>query len=134
MYEPLINFPAPKVMAPWHDKNKIKRLQLEPLAKFYRYRGSEDLLPFLNASPQLITFLQDSHPYLLQHFGKETTYVLELISEPEKSNLQQLLVYIRTLMPTDQALSQLDQFDEEWFLEQLHRVGDLINFNLEVIV
>jgi len=44
---------------------------------------------------------------------------------------KELFAYIRTSLPVDEALSRLDKFDEEWFLDQLDRAGGRFNFNLE---
>ena len=132
MVERLRLLPLSKVIRPWRYRNKALS-QAYKLQEFYESRGVEDVWHFLKSHPALIRFLQDSRHYLLQHFGSDTKYVLELVRDPERANLRQLQLYICTSMPIDNALAQLDKLDEEWFLSQLNSVGNLINFNLEII-
>ena len=133
MVERLRHLPLSKAIRRWRYTNKALSAQLYDLQQFYDSRGTKDAWHFLKSYPTLIRFLQDSRPYLLEHFANDATYTLELVPDPEQANLQQLQVYICTPMPADNALAQLDKLDEEWFLPQLNLVGYLINFNLELI-
>lgn len=133
MVERLRQLPLSKVIRPWRYTNRALNTQLYKLQEFYESRGVEDVWHFLKSYPALIRFLQDSRHYLLEHFGGNTTYTLELVCDPERGNFRQLQVYIGTSMAIDNALAQLDKLDEEWFLSQLNSVGSLINFNLELI-
>ena len=133
MVERLRQLPLSKVIRPWRYTNKALSAQLYQLQEFYDSRGVEDVWHHLKSYPVLIRFLQDSRHYLLEHFGSDTKYILELVRDPERANFRQLQVYIGTSMPIENALAQLDKLDEEWFLSQLNLVGNLINFNLEII-
>jgi hypothetical protein len=75
-------------------------------------------------------FLQ---PHLAKHFGPAPQVALEVVSDPEANGAKQLFAYIRTTLPVEAAMAQLDLLDEEWFLGQLDRVNGLFNFNLESV-
>ncbi len=102
------------------------------LHELFEYRNRDQVALYLQSHPQLLSFLEESHGYLLKHFGAAARLALEVVRDPEAEH-QQLFVYIKTSVPTDEALKCLGRFDDEWFLNHLGRVGDFINFNLEVI-
>jgi len=87
---------------------------------------------FLYAHPQLVEVLLDAHVYLQKHFGPDPQVILEVVSDPEVEDMDELFAYILTSLPVDEALARLNRLDEEWFLDQLDRVGGRLNFNLEV--
>jgi len=59
--------------------------------------------------------------------------VLEVVSDPEVEDMDELFAYILTSFPVDEALARLAKLDEEWFLDQLDQVGGRFNFNLEFV-
>ena len=58
---------------------------------------------------------------------------LEVIRDPEIGKDGELFAYILTPLSVQEAQARLDDLDDEWFLDQLDRIGDLLNFNLEFI-
>ncbi len=102
------------------------------LHELFEYRNRDKVDLYLQSHPELSSFLEESHGYLVKHFGAAAKLALEVVRDPEAEQ-QQLFVYIKTAAPTDEALKRLGRFDEEWFLNHLDRVGDHLNFNLEVI-
>jgi hypothetical protein len=58
---------------------------------------------------------------------------LEVVSDPEVEGVEELFAYILTSLPVNEALARLHRLDEEWFLDQLDRVGGRFNFNLEFV-
>lgn len=109
----------------------VKHARLSELDSLYHYRGKEQVREYLVAHPPLIDFLQDSYPHLLRCFGPDVTYVLEVVEDPEGDH-RNLFVYICTSLEIEQALSGLDKFDDEWFLNQIGRLNGSVNFNLEI--
>ncbi len=107
--------------------------RLHALETSYRFRRAIAVRRFLQAYPHLVEFLHEARPYLKKHFGSELEVALEVVSDPEATDAKQLFAYIRTALPVDMALAQLDRLDEEWFLDRLDRVGGLFNFNLEIV-
>ena len=101
-------------------------------ADSYELRNAADFAEYIASHPQLTGFLQASHRELRQLFGPESRFVLEVVRDPETSAPNAyLFVNIRTAMPMDEAMARLDQFDENWYLDQVDSFGDLVNFNLE---
>jgi len=107
--------------------------RLRQLGVLYLLCDSVAVRHFLRANPQLIHVLLEAHFHLREHFGPNSQVVLEVVSDPEAKDQEQLFAYIRTSLPVDEALAGLDRLDEEWFLGQLDQVGGLLNFNLEFV-
>jgi len=101
-------------------------------ANGYELRNATDSSEYIASYPQLANFLQASHQELRRLFGPEPRFVLEIVRDPEASAPNDFLfVNIRTSMPVDEAMAHLNQFDEDWYLDQVDSFGDLVNFNLE---
>jgi hypothetical protein len=102
------------------------------LADYFDLRNAEAVNAYIAQHPELGDFLQESHRLLRRFFGAEPGFVLEVVRDPETPAPSDLLfVNIRTAMPVDEAMARLDQFDENWYLDQVDSYGDLVNFNLE---
>jgi hypothetical protein len=102
------------------------------VANAYALRNAPACDAYFAAHPQVADFLQASYGQLRRFFGPEASLVLEVVRDPEASVPSDFLfVNIRTSMPVDDALARLDQFDEDWYLDQVDTFGDLVNFNLE---
>jgi len=111
----------------------VESSRLRRLGEFYSFRDMPPVRRFLRAHPQLIDVLLEAHTYLEKHFGPGPLVTLEVVSDPEAVDWDQLFAYILTSLPVDEAQARLDRLDEEWFLGQLDRIGDLFNFNLEFV-
>jgi hypothetical protein len=99
----------------------------------YLLRNAIAVHRFLQAYPRLIDVLWEAQLHLAKHFGPDPQVALEVVSDPEANGAKQLFAYIRTTLPVEAALAQLDLLDEEWFLDQLDQVNGLFNFNLESV-
>jgi hypothetical protein len=98
----------------------------------YALRNAPAYDAYLAAHPQVADFLQTGYGQLRRFFGPEASFVLEVVRDPEDSVPSDFLfVNIRTALPVDDAMARLDQFDEDWYLDQVDTFGDLVNFNLE---
>lgn len=107
--------------------------RLHVLEKMYSFRDAMAVQRFLQMHPHVVRVLLDAYPYLLKHFGPDPQVVLEVISDREAESWDQLFAYVCTPLPVNEALARLDRLDQEWFLDQLDRVEDLFNFNLEIV-
>lgn len=101
------------------------------LEQIYPLRNAAAVRRFLRTYPQLHEILLEAHTHLERYFGPNPQVTLEVVSDPEVEGLEELFAYIHTRLPVAEALVQLDKLDEEWFLDQLDRVGGRFNFNLE---
>ena len=107
--------------------------RLHQLEGIYSLRNAAAVRRFLRAYPQLVEALLEARVYLQKYFGPDPQVTLEVVSDPEVEGVEELFAYIRTSLPVDEALAQLNRLDEEWFLGQLDRVGGRFNFNLEFV-
>jgi hypothetical protein len=101
------------------------------LEKVYSFRNAEAVRRFLQTHPHLIEVILETYPYLVKYFGPNPQVMLEVVGDPEAEGLEELFAYILTSLPVDEALARLDKLDQEWFLDQLDRIGGQFNFNLE---
>jgi hypothetical protein len=104
--------------------------RLHRLAEMYTFHDAAAVSSFLSAYPHLIEILFEAYPHLLEHFGPGLKVALKVVGDPEAEDSERLFAYLLTSLPPEEALARLDRLDEEWFLDQTDRVGDLFNFNL----
>lgn len=110
-----------------------REAQLRGLEDVYILRPPAEVRRFLNTQPELIDFLLDAYAQLQSHFGPGVQAALEVVRDPEVENSEKLFAYILSPLPVDEALARLDALDEDWFLDQLDRVGGRFNFNLQFV-
>jgi hypothetical protein len=110
-----------------------REAQLHQLEEIYSRRQLAAVRRFLRTHPQLVDILLEAYVYLQRHFGPDPQVVLEVVSDPEVEDWDELFAYILTSLPADQTLAQLDRFDQEWFLDQLDRTQGLLNFDVEFV-
>jgi len=103
------------------------------LQQLYDLRNPTAIAAFLELQPVLIDVLVEAHPHLQRHFHVSPPVPLELVQDAETDGRACLFVYIPTALPVAEARAQMYRFDDEWFLDQIDRVGSLLNFNLEFI-
>lgn len=111
----------------------VDQAHLHKLEEIYSFRDAAEVRRFLVAHPYLIDILLEAQPYLGKYFGPDPDVVLEVVNDRETASWQQLFAYIQTSLSVDEALAQLDELDEAWFLDQTDRVDDLFNFDLDIV-
>lgn len=100
------------------------------LERLYRLHDATQVRGFLRSHPHLVDVILEAYPHVQKHFGSNPEVVLEVVTDPEAEGSELLFAYILTSLPTKEALDRLDRLDEDWFLDQFDRVGDLFGFNL----
>ncbi len=133
LFRSLFTQPQPVAFETYLDLEAVVRqTHTLILADRFELRNAEAVNAFIEKYPELGDFLKESHRRLRRFFGAEPSFVLEVVRDPEASAPSDFLfVNIRTTLPVDDAMARLDQFDEEWYLDQVDTFGDLVNFNLE---
>lgn len=99
----------------------------------YSLRDSEIVRSFVMDHPDLVEVLLEAKPHLVRYFGDDTHVSLRVLRDPEIGEEGELVAYILTPLSVDKAQSRLDDLDDGWFLDQVDRVGDLLNFNLAFV-
>ncbi len=102
------------------------------LEDVYIMRNPEDIKAFLRKYGQVVSVVTEATPIIAEFFGPEVSLALEVIHDPESTDVQQLFGYIhsKSLSP-EEALERLNAFDDHWFLNKLDSIGGLLNFTLE---
>lgn len=113
-------------------QSAIQCPQCHELDDLYVVQDAREVYRFLNEHVELAAFLLEAYPHVVEHFGPSPRVELRVIRDPEGHGSEQLFAYIHTSLPVQEALSRLELLDEEWFLDQIDRVGDVFNFNVEI--
>jgi hypothetical protein len=89
-------------------------------------------IDFIQEHQELVALLNESYKEIRKYFPSEELK-LELVSDREIAEDQQLFVYICTSLSVTDSLKKLDEFDEKWWLERIDRANGLLNFNLRFV-
>jgi hypothetical protein len=116
------------------DLDRIKQLSyIDKIQDIYTVHLSGEVQRFLYCNPDVAEIILEAYLYLENYFGPAVEIRPEIIRDPEIPGHEQLMVYIVTCLPVDEALARMAQFDDEWFLDQLDRFESDLNFNLEIL-
>lgn len=107
------------------------KIALESIAEFYDVADPPAVEGFLRTHPVVAEVLLEARGYLSSIFGPAPQTCLELVTDPEDDGEPELFAYIRTALGVEEALARLRQFDEEWFLDHVHRVAGQLEFSVE---
>lgn len=86
----------------------------------YFYKGKKEkkeVYRFIQEQPVLLPLLLEVPKRVKQYFGALTEVWLEVVSDPEYPNNNQLIAFITTELEPEKAVEKLNQMDEEWWLE-----------------
>jgi hypothetical protein len=92
-------------------------------------RQPEAVKAFLEENHFLIPVIEEASVKLVEYFGAETPLVLEIRSQAEDEG-SELFLYVKTDLPVPEALTRLDRFDEEWWLDEMGRSRNLMVIKL----
>lgn len=100
----------------------------------YGYELREGAEDFLQAHPELRSFLNEAEEKLREVFGAESELAIEKFEDPESpSSEARLFLLVRTSLDAAAAQALLDQFDEQWWLDNAPRADHLIQVSLEFV-
>jgi len=102
------------------------------IEELYDLRRSQEIHRFLQIHSYLV-------PLLLEIYEKLTVYfeplfarpILEVITDPESENDQDLFVLVPTQDSPAEALARLDQLNREWWLDVLHWARGKVTIDIE---
>ena len=104
---------------------------LRSLGQLYTFRRPKEVSQFVDTHPFLVSLLVEAHGKIAQHFGPSPEVILEVVTDPEASGDRELVAFIRTNLPPEEALDQLERFDEDWWLEASHNAQGNLCIHLE---
>ena len=98
----------------------------------YSFRDAHEVTGFLQEYPFLIPLLQEAYIHIKRHFP-HSDVALRVMTDPEVMGGKQLIVFILVEQTAKEASPVIDQLDEEWGLDAMERVQDLLCITLEFI-
>ena len=104
---------------------------LQTLEQLYTFRRPEEVSEFLRDHSFLVPLLLEAHGKIEQYFGSSSEVILEVITDPEAEDDHELFALVPTNLSPDEALSHLDRFDQEWWLDASSQAHCLLNIDLE---
>lgn len=115
-----------------NEKQSSAKSNLKAIAQLYHVKNKDELLWFIHKHETITSLVLEAFDEIQKYF---TTEVIELKVEldPDTNESQSLSAYILTSISAKEALKRLDDFDEEWFLDNLDRTDGLFNFYLKFI-
>lgn len=90
--------------------------ELRDLQRFYTLRRASEVREFLINNSFLFSLLREAYEQVRNYFGQSAQITLEVVTDPEATEDQELVVFIRTHFSPHKAFEKLEQFDEEWWL------------------
>lgn len=106
---------------------------LNDIENIYMMRLPEEIKAWLFLHPSIADVLIEAHSHIIDSFGDTAQIRIQIVKDPEASDFEELIAYIITGLPVPRALESLDQFDNQWFLDQVDRLDGNFNFCLEII-
>ena len=104
----------------------LEEVDLRGLQELYTFVNGEEITGFLRGSPFLAPLLVDAEQAVRRHFP-EAGLRLEVATDPEVAGATHLVLSINQGGSVDRALNRLRRFDDDWWLDQIHRAqGKLV--------
>ncbi len=88
---------------------------------------------YLERHPQIKDFLVGTWPTVAKYFGEAVTIVLEVMTYPAENAYDELVGWIQSTDDIQKGLEKLEQLEDELFQEQIVKIGNRFNFNIEFI-
>lgn len=106
---------------------------IERVAHRFDLRDEGRVRAFLHDHHELVALLLDVHGAAEEFMGSGTAIALEVVSDPEAENAEELYALIQTRLEPDQALRMLHAFDRGWWLERVPRARGKLTVSLEYV-
>src|SRR5579859_7286475 len=100
------------------------------LENLYIFREANEVTSFLQENPFLLPLLQDARIQIKRYFP-DSDVVLEVVIDPEIMGDKELVAFIVVEKNAEEASQALDRFDEEWWMNALHKAEDKLCITLE---
>jgi len=90
---------------------------------------------FIFEHPIIVPIFEEIYPKICEVFGKDLMGIkLEIFSDPEATIAEnQLYILAQTRLNAKVAIEKLERFENEWWLDNIHRANDLISVDVEFI-
>jgi hypothetical protein len=98
----------------------------------YRFRDEISVKNFLRENQFLVDLLYRASIKVRKYFGPSSP-ILKVVKDPEVGEDQRLFVLIETEMRPDDALDQLDDLYEHWWLDVLPEAKHKMSIDVEYV-
>jgi len=106
---------------------------LQKLEQHYIFRNQSEVMSFVVNNSSLLQPLHEAYDQIKNYFGESVHAVLEVVTDPEFIEDQELVIFIRTDLLPDEALKKLEQIDDAWLLNIPADVRKKLCINVEFI-
>ncbi len=90
--------------------------KIDFLSKIYVFRNSGDVYDFLGDKRQIVGLVAEARYKIREYFPHEELF-LDIITYPDSIGENKLVINISTKLSPDEAISKLDMFDENWWID-----------------
>jgi hypothetical protein len=134
----LITSPVYREMAEgWQESGlslvHASELQFRLVEQLYILRRRAEVIGFIKAYPFLVPLLLEAYGKIAKYFGPSPNVVLEVVSDPEAANHRELFILVRTSLTPSEALTRLERFDQEWWLNASEKARCMLNVDVEYV-
>ena len=124
-YEKLFDLLDRAYIGPEKIKHKI-----DFLSEIYVFRNSEDAYDFLGDNRQIVGLVAEARYKIREYFPYEELF-LDIITYPDSIGETKLVINISTTLSSDEAISKLDLFDENWWIDASEGYGTELCIQVE---
>jgi len=90
--------------------------ELTLLNRIYTFRKPPEVSDFLSDNVYLVPLLVEAYGKIREYFPS-AKLILEVVADPEADKEKELVIFIRTNLPPDEALDRLELLDRNWWLD-----------------
>lgn len=109
----------------------ITQYLIRLIEQLYIFRRPKEVFVFLQTHSFLVPLLLEVRSSIARYFGLSSQIILEVVSDPEAADYYQLVAFIQTNLHPNEALADLDQLDQGWWLEASHTSKGKMCIHLE---
>jgi hypothetical protein len=109
----------------------LSLFDIKLLKRAYSFYNESEIELHLCENPYLVSLLFKAYSRIMEFF-LGSRLILEVISNPEEDNDSQLVLYISTNLKPEIALKKLDEFDEQWWLNNLQCARGKLCIDIEL--
>jgi hypothetical protein len=109
------------------------RTHAEHLAKDYIIENPKEVADFIGDNLFLLEILEEIPNKIYRYFGNNQNLALKVSSEPDFPDSKELWVSVLTKLSAQESRQMMDNFDENWWLENLDRADCKLNITLKYV-
>ena len=107
--------------------------EITGLKELFKFRNVAIVEDYLKRNYTLIETLLWAYLEIKKRFGFDPQICLEVITDPETPEFEQLVAFIRTTMNAEDAFDALTSLEEEWWLGHATFTTGLLCIHLECV-